>query len=499
MYQKLYYLMPTSVLRKSFSNMLNDYDKLKASILYSKPELIEMLSNRFAVEMFHKCRISVPAYSVFLKKKGFNESVKTINDFNKIPETSKKSYIFTAESLASLCINGDIKNVNFWVKSSGHSGRQQEWGKSNEELYLSSQMLTAGLDLIFNLQTKKTLVINAYIISSWITGISMAVIAHQKNSILNIGPDEDELIDAINLFSREYEQILIFGYPPFIKHFVDYCTQKNIRLDRCPIHFFVGGEWFPEEWRTYVKSRLHSDSKVLAAYGSSDLGVIGGTETDATIKIKKFALENESLFRDLFGKTERVPMLFQYPPFLFIRSNERRELVFTSLLEQTAMPLVNYNLEDTGGVIQYNDMIKILKKYNLNINIDFKLPFIFIEGRATGAVKLCAFMIYPENIKECIYSIPELAKITTGRFKMRTVYNKMENESLYIDFELIRHIKKTKKLANIISRKIVAKLRRINEGYNAVYKNIPQSSKINVVLHEFGKFPYLFKVKYKYT
>ena len=128
-----------------------------------------------------------------------------------------------------------------------------------------------------------------------------------------------------------------------------------------------------------------------------------------------------------------------------------------------------------------------------------KLPFLFVEGRSTGAVKLCAFMIYPENIKECIYRVKEIANTTTGKFKLKTKYDKKENEQFFIEFELAKNIKISKKLTKTYSDNIAKILREINGGYDSICENIPESSFINVVLYKFGEFPYNSKIKNKYT
>ncbi len=480
--------------------LMSNYGYLYKKMLSFDPEIIDSLSEIYAIHAFKRCSGRVPAYQDFIKKNKINKKAISIKILNNLPPTTKKNYILTSKKYSSLCLDGDINKINFWVKSSGHSNKEREWGKSNKEIDFSSTILAVGLDFNFNISNNTTLIINGFILSSWVTGISFALMAHKRNSIINVGPNEKEILEVINTLGREYKQIIILGYPPFIKNLVDYFNLKNFKWKKHNIHFFIGGEFFPEEWRDYISANTKTvKTKIISGYGSSDLGIIGGIETKESILIRNFAKKNKKLKEELFGSSTVLPMLFQYPPFNYISSNENKELKFTSILPETAMPLINYNLNDKGGVIRYNEMKEILKKHNINIDIKLKLPFLFVEGRSTGAVKLFAFMIYPENIKECIYRSKELSETTTGKFKLKIEYDNKENERIIIDFELSKNIKKSIQLSKIYSKSINKNLRKINGGYDTVCKNFPNSSRIYINLYKNGEFPHDYKSKYKYT
>ncbi len=503
MWRTILKLTPQRLVEHYRKSLMDNYPRLKHAMLNSDPEIFDAVSEKSALYMFRYCKRNIPAYKRFINRAPYHREPKNIKEFRNVPETNKDNYVFAANSNSELCKNGDIRNVNFWVKSSGHSGKEREWGKSNREIEYSSKSLAVGLDVNFDITNQSTLIINGYILSSWVCGLSFALMAHEKNAIINVGPSEKEILETVEMFDREYRQIIILGYPPFIKHLVDYACSKNFRWDRHNVHFFVGGEYFPEEWREYVEDRINkkdnSRHKIIAGYGSSDLGLVGGIETDESITIRRLCRMNRDLSRDVFGEPRSFPMLFQYPPFIYVHTNKGRELLFTSLLPENPMPLVNYNLKDQGGVISHNRMKAILKKHNINIDIRLKLPFIFIEGRSTGAVKLCAFMIYPENIKEAIFRTKDIAHSTTGRFRMRVEYDKSENESFLIDFELMKGKKSSKELAEMFSSNITKTLREVNQGYDSICRNIPDSSKINIVLHEYGEFPHEHKTKFRYV
>jgi phenylacetate-CoA ligase len=500
MLKTLVKLTPIFILDKIRKRLLSSYYFSSMIIRYADPEVLDIMSEKLAISMYHKCRKRVPAYNQFISKTGFNHFPRNIDEFNSIPATTKENYIAMSSSFASLCWDGNIKNVNLWVTSSGHSGKETQWGKSNKEIDLFSIAFAAGYDAHYNISKKQTLFINGFIMGTWVTGISFALIVHQKNAMINTGPNEEKIFEALDTFAEEYEQIVILGYPPFIKNLVDYGNHNKFDWTKSFIHFYVGGEYFPEEWRDYIIMKTDDAYvTVLGGYASSDLGIVGGTETTESVIIRKRSKENKELYLDLFGDTRTVPMLFQYPPFLYIHPDTNKELHFTTLFDEYTMPLINYNLEDIGGVISYKKMKKLLKKHKLDMDLKIKWPFLYVEGRSTGAIKLCAFMIYPENIKECIYRNIELSHTTSGKFKIRKEYDKNETERIYIDFELLKGIKNTKKLKDIYSGSIKKTLREINSGYDDICINIPKSSSINIILFEYGKFPHENKIKFNYS
>ena len=501
MIKRLLKLCPMWLIETYRVGVMSSYNRMRNLLEKANPELFEGLSHKYLDYNIKRAKNHVPAYQQFLKTRGLQ--IYGVDATAKLPTTDKENYIFSAPTLASLCLDGDISKVHVWVKSSGHSGKERDWGKSNKEIQLSSMLMAGALDGIFNFSQERTLVINGYILGGWVTGISFAMMFHERNAIINIGPHEEEIFQAIEGIGKEYEQIIVLGYPPFIKHLVEYgCSKKFVWKDY-NIHLFVGGEFVPEEWREYIMKRIDGEGTgkniIIAGYGASDFGMVGAIETPETIKVRKLAMNDKKLGFDLFNNSRNVPMLFQYSPFLYINADENRDLHFTTLLPENPMPLINYNLQDSGGVITYKDMKKILLRHGIDVEFHLKVPFLFVEGRSSGALKLCAFMIYPENIKQCVYRVPEIARTTTGKFKMYVQYDKRENERFCIDFELVRNVKKTARLAKIYAAKLRQTLKEVNEGYKAICQNIPKSSHINIKLYSFGEFPHTHKIKYKYT
>src|SRR3989344_602181 len=166
--------LPFSVVHKQLQKQGKNYEAFKAQFLDLEPEFVETLQERYLLHSFHLNAQRIPHYKHFLEKHNFNHnSVKTKQDFlTKVPETTKHSYVYTARELSTMCINGDYHNISMIVKSSGHSGRQCYWAKSHAEDDFGKNAISVGLDLNFGVHEKKTLVINGFILGSWVTGLN---------------------------------------------------------------------------------------------------------------------------------------------------------------------------------------------------------------------------------------------------------------------------------------------------------------------------------------
>ena len=141
--------------------------------------------------------------------------------------------------------------------------------------------------------------------------------------------------------------ILIFGYPPFIKSFVD-TTQLDLKQYRMDL--IVGGEGISEPLRTHLLKYFQT---VISSYGASDLEINIGVETELTINLRRLCMKDRELSQALFGR-ELPPMIFQYNALDYIiETTSDGELVFTIGRQTSAAPKLRYNLHDLGGVMTH--------------------------------------------------------------------------------------------------------------------------------------------------
>lgn len=492
---------------KALHGSRQDYLKFKKSFLSLDPETVELLREKYLLYTFQRNVAEVPQYRRFLHQKGINpvqikSKVKSKEDFiSNVPETTKKKYIFTARQLQDLCVQDGQHRMNMIVKSSGHSGRQCYWAKSHREDLFGRAALTMALDENFNISSKRTLIINGFILGTWVTGITFNEFASALCTVINVGPYWEEILQIMQEIGGQFEQIIITGYPPFIKELVEYGLHNRFPWKKYKLHFIAGGEDFPESWRRYIREKSGA-RKIRAGFGASDIGILGGVETDDTVFIRQLADSRPEIRKALFGEVEETPMLFQYGLNVFIQANKQQELVFTTILPEAVEPVINYNLEDVGGVISCREMQEKLRLFHRPREFKgFKLPlpFLYVIGRSHGPVKFHAFFVYPENVEECIYRNPPITKTTTGNFRLQRIVTKDQDHFLQLEFQLKKGIAKSPSLTQKYRQCCRQTLQDVNGGYKAIHQQVGKIADPIVILYPYEKYPYQSKIKNVYS
>ena len=120
------------------------------------------------------------------------------------------------------------------------------------------------------------------------------------------------------------------------------------------------------------------------------------------------------------------------------------------------MPLVRYDLKDSGGILNLKDVKGRLSAlgYDLEKNIlqaDIKntvwnIPLVYVYERNDFSVSFYAFQIYPETIRRALQA-EELQRFLTGKFTMTVSYDESGQQRLEIHVEL-----KAKQLENELLR-----------------------------------------------
>jgi phenylacetate-CoA ligase len=372
---------------------------------------------------------------------------------------------------------------------------------TKEEEQQERRYASMGFDLYFNTLSKKTLFINTFALGSWITGVELARIGDTDCTIINPGTDEEEVYSIIKRLSVDYDQIIIAGYPPFVKNMINNGMHK-IEWRKYKIHFILGGEGMPEELRDYIWQKVGKKSIVISVYGASDIGLTGMNETSESIKIRRLAKDNLELRKDLFGKTNTLPMLFQYDPSsFFIETNQYNELLFTTLNLKEIQPLIRYNLKDTGGIITYKHMTEILNQHKIEMKFTFPFPFLYVFGRSDGTLNFYGSLIYPNMVKEAIFKNKNLLKNTTNKFRNRIIYDKEHKPYIQIEIQLNRGKKPDRKLIKEFKEKIEdflfirsEDLKPKRDYFAKEYK----SGFVKIVLYTYERYPYDEKIKIHY-
>jgi len=109
----------------------------------------------------------------------------------------------------------------------------------------------------------------------------------------------------------------------------------------------------------------------------------------------------------VFGGDHRIPTLAQYDPTRrYFEELPDSKLIFTS---QSGIPLIRYDIGDTGNIFYFDDIAQTLagehldlrkeiSKKNLSAHI-WNFPFVSIYGRDRMTTSLYGLKIYPEHIR----------------------------------------------------------------------------------------------------
>ncbi len=463
---------------------------LLQQLIMSRPNLATRLltakGKKYALTTYSEA-LKLSAYKKFLADNGFDPaSVKTIEDFAQVPVMDKDNFI------KKYPLRERIKfpmPQNYTVeRSSGYSGAPNYWVRAKGQDDSVGERIVTLLNLLFDLKHRKTLLINTFALGTWIAGTKVArwmLDAANKKELqmttINVGFNLSESAEVIKNFYSDYDQVIVLGYNPFLKELLELLNESKFPFADVKFHLLMGGEGFSEEWRDYVAGLMgvsvdDYDYRILSGYGAADTGKDIGVEQPICVFFRRLLSKNPKLMAEIFGDDVTVPpMIFQYAPSSMWIEELEGELLFTA---NSGMPLVRYNLHDSGGILTYQQMIDIiaanytgdmselLKQLNVS-----PLPLVYLHGRSDGTVQLMGFNIYVEHIK-LIMSMPQMQAYTTGKFYISVENDKNFNQKLQITFET-KNIHKVEKDIKSITKLVMEHLAALNSEYNKVYNTDP--------------------------
>jgi phenylacetate-CoA ligase len=294
------------------------------------------------------------------------------------------------------------------------------------------------------------------------------------------------------------------SFSSLLKDVVDGGTARGIDWTPYHLKFVLAGEVFSEEWRTLVGERVGSTNPCYdsaSLYGTADAGVLGN-ETPLSICIRRFLAGNPEAARALFGES-RLPTLAQYDPLSRFFETEERSLIFSG---DNGIPLIRYNILDTGGILTYDEMLSFLARWNFDPLDEIRqygergirqLPFVYVFGRSDFTVSYFGANIYPENVAVGLEQ-PDVSAIVTGKFVLEVKEDADRNRFLSVVVELAPGVAGDEAKARAIAESIMAQLRRLNSefaNYVPVEYQLPR-----VELRPLGDTEYFpIGVKHRYT
>jgi phenylacetate-CoA ligase len=243
------------------------------------------------------------------------------------------------------------------------------------------------------------------------------------------GNNKAEILRVLPELAGHFDQVVLLGYPPFIKEVVD----SGFDWSAHTVKLVLAGEVFSESWRDLVARRLGMTDPVrdtASLYGTADAGVLGN-ETPLSVSIRRFLAAQPDLARELFGDS-RLPTLVQYDPSSRFFEQRDGTLLFSG---DNGAPLIRYHIADRGGLVSAAEMREFCARNGFRPDFDNDLPFVFVFGRSLFTVSFFGANIYPENVTVGLEQ-PGLSDWITGKFVLDTVTDTDENTRLRVTVEL---------------------------------------------------------------
>lgn len=201
----------------------------------------------------------------------------------------------------------------------------------------------------FQADSKRTLAVVCFTLGTWVGGMFTSSCCRHLAAkgypitVITPGNNKTEIFRVLQALSPSFEQVVLLGYPPFLKDIIDTGIAQGIPWQDYNVKWVMAGEVFSEEWRSLVGKRVGSNQPCYdsaSLYGTADAGVLGN-ETPLSICIRRFLASHPEAARELFGES-RLPTLVQYDPLSrFFEVQDDGTLLFSG---DSGMPLIRYHI-----------------------------------------------------------------------------------------------------------------------------------------------------------
>lgn len=464
---------------------------------------------RQALGLFQKAAREIPAYKDFLKKNRIDpEKIKNFTDFQLVPPTNKKEYLgkypfreLVWKKLEKSCI---------FSSTSGSTGEPYYFPRTCQLDWEASLAHEIFLRQDPRAKTQPTLVLVCFGMGVWIGGLityksfELAGARGYPISILTPGINKLEVLKALRKLGRAFKQIILAGYPPFIKDILDEAGQEGIDLSKYKIRLLFAAEVFTEKFRDYVAELAGIKNVCLDTmniYGTAEMGAMA-FETPSTILLRRILAADKNLYARLLPDISKTPTIAQYNPMFITFESISGNIVLTG---NNAIPLIRYEIGDRGGVMCMSEIVSFLSQNGIDFFKEarrnglgrylYELPIVYVYERGDLSVTLYGLQIYPEIVREALLD-PDLNRKLTGRLTLATTYDYRQNQCLEINLELQKGQKHTPVLAKDTLNKITSCLEQKNSEYRELRRFLAKRAEPKLVFWEKEHPPY-FKASTK--
>lgn len=478
------------IIRRVISLDRRAYMLLSAASLQPLLRKIGMLR---AHAVYLKAMDHCPAYRAFLNSEGYRRRGRW--KLADLPIMTKENYV-KKYSIVERCYYGKLPATGVVIdESSGSSGVPNNWVRSAEEREDVKRILQLNYQLIY--RDSGCILLNCFALGPWATGMNVSMSLVDVGILKSIGPDQQKLENTLEIFGTDY-RYLVFGYPPFVKSFVD---TTRLDLTQYRMDLIVGGEGISEPLREHL---LQFFQTVISSYGASDLEINIGVETELTIGLRRLCMKDRELSQRLFGR-EVPPMIFQYNALDYIiETTPEGELVFTIGRQTSAAPKIRYNLHDFGGTISHRALTEQLATKGVDVHElaspQSRFPILFVYGRSDLTVPFYGAKIYSTDIEEIINADPNLVN-QINSFQIASYEDASIDRRLKIRLETVKELSDPLAQIDHLHQTFFEGLSRVNQDFREVTKMFDRSC-VEIEIYEFETGPFSerdIRVKNRYV
>jgi phenylacetate-CoA ligase len=455
-----------------------------------------------ALELFHAAAREVPAYQAFLREAGCEPlGILSAADFSRLPATTKDSY-HRRHPLTALCRGGDLSACDMLAVSSGSTGEPAIWPRFvSDELGTAYRFEQVFRDA-FRAHQQRTLAVICFALGSWVGGMyTTACLRHLAAkgyplTLVTPGNNKTEILRVLRTLSPSFEQVVLCGYPPFLKDVIDSGRADGFDWQARPVRLVMAGEVFSEEWRSIVCDRLGVSDPALATaslYGTADGGVLAN-ETPLSITLRRELSRTPELARELFGES-RLPTLCQYDPLHRYFETAGGELLFSA---DGGIPLIRYKILDRGGLYGFDELTSRVPCSQRSAGMPQRnLPFVYVFGRSNFALSFYGANVYPENVAVGIEQ-PDLLAALSGKFVMQIQVDADQNPVLDVAVELLPGHEPSEALEEDVADSIQRELERLNSEFKNYTPAERRRPRVRLLRHADPEY-FPVGVKHRYT
>ena len=438
-------------------------------------EKLRRLSEKRLLRAFRRAARQSKAYQILLSENKVNaESISTVQDLLRLCPILEKSNTFRRFALRELIADDvQIDQLGSVLTSSGQSGTGYAVGLSTRNQMKSTPtMIDLGLELAFDIDTYRTLLINC---------LPMGV-TFQSNAVCvaNVSVREDMACAIVEQIGKLFDQIILCGDPLFLKKFCDYSQVKQINWANYRVNVIVGEETFTESFRDYLAAVLHISADAIeggfigSSMGIGECGLNLFNETRETIALRRACNRDPKLLGQLFGEGSRyhaLPTFMVFNPlrvFAEVDSVSKYgegDLLVSVLDETTPIPLLRYKTGDRATLIKEASLDLIWRQSGIKLPPP-RLPLIALHGRAKDTLPNFGHV---DEYKHALYQQAQVAEQLSGAFRLT-----LQSDRILWEIQLRQGAK----------NQLISLASQLQEHASEF------SNKTHIVCYEYENFPY---------